>query len=247
MERTNKKSIIIASICVAVAVVLLVGTFIYAGVNGMSVGQLCRKAFGIEETLDDDVLAVVNGDTIYVAEYRKNIELWAECTANVEDFAKYYGTYDVDVMLERAINMLLSAAEAKRRGFEVTDEEVDAMIKSSVDTYTMMSDSDDADNQAQSRILLEMAKISGLNSIEEYYGGDEARENFANMILGTKLISAEVERINAEKSTDTIVYKANVSVVRGELLEKLKKKAYIVINQEKLGMLKREAAERAGA
>ena len=247
MERTNKKSIIIASICVAVAVVLLVGTFIYAGVNGMSVIQLFRRTFGIEEKLDDDVLAVVNGDTIYVAEYRKNIELWAEYTANIEDFTKYYGTYDVDTMLERAINMSVTAAEAKRCGFEVTDEEVDAMIKSMVDTYTMMVDSDDADNQAQSRILLEMAKAVGADSVEEYYSGDEVRESFANMILGTKLINAEVERINAEKSTDTLVYQANVSVVREELLEKLKKKAYIVINQKQLDMLKREAAERAGA
>lgn len=246
MERTNKKSIIIASICVAVAVVLLVGTFIYAGVNGMSVIQLFRRTFGIEEKLDDDVLAVVNGDTIYVAEYRKNIELWAEYTANIEDFTKYYGTYDVDTMLERAINMSVTAAEAKRRGFEVTDEEVDAMVKSTVDTFTVMVDSDDADNQASARILLEMAKAVGADSVEEYYSGDEARENFSNIILGTKLITAEVERINAEKSTDTLVYQANASVVREELLEKLKKKAYIVINQKQLDMLKREAAERAG-
>lgn len=227
--KTKKIIITILSIIAAVAIIGTVSLAIAAGNEEMTLGQYWSKLVGRsdKEIGAEALIKINNNETMSVSSFRSFL-----ATQELQGYT--YTAEDIDKEIQLYIRRELLQQEAESRGLKVSDDELDAVIKAQKESMKILIETDPEMAKAYTEFFDRLDV-----TVDEYYDREDVRAAYARLSLIGKLEADEAQKRGITDDKERAEILDNIA-------ESLKKKAKIVINQEKLGMLKREAAERAG-
>ncbi len=220
--KTKKIIIILISVLIVAAIAATVALSIAAADDDMTIAEYCAKMFNNPEKFDSETLVLINGKKLSVSSIDMTIKM-AQAGGGIV-------TGDsIDRAIEGYIDRKLLLSEAQRRGITVEKEVIEEHLAYQRDL--LLEGLENGDNGP--KVFEEYCKELGM-TLDEYFAQDDVYRQYEEMFIADKLVAQEAEAQGATTYEE-------IAAVRADLAKTLRSKAEIVINQECLDKVKREA------
>ncbi len=220
--KTKKIVIIIISVLIVAVIAATVALSIGAAGENMTLPQYWAKMIKAPEQFDSETLASIDGEVFSV----NSLDLIIKVSVAAGD-RREWTSEEIDRVLQDCIDEKLLRKEARSRGITVEKEEIEKYLDYQKELALECLEKGGA------KLFAEHCKELGV-TVEEYYELDVVYNQYEGMFIVDRLIAQEAEARGATTYEE-------IAAVRADLAKTLRSKAEIVINQECLDKVKREA------